>query len=79
MAVNPFWRSYNYEIFNYEERVRRFVTSEEVHRYAPLMNDILKAQTDNPYAKETLLQTIREYNDGEARLIFEKYWDYYYF
>lgn len=59
--------------------MRRFVTSEEVHRYAPLMNDILKAQTDNPYAKETLLQTIREYNDGEARLIFEKYWDYYYF
>lgn len=34
--------------------MRRFVTSEEVHRYAPLMNDILKAQTDNPYAKETL-------------------------
>lgn len=79
MVVTPYWRAFDYESFKYKERVRAYVSSNEINGYAPLMVDIINSQSDNPVKMETLMQTVREYPEEDCELLISDYWNFYFF
>ncbi len=79
MAVTPYWRSFDYNSFKYQERVRAYVSSRNVDGFAPLMSSILSSQCDTPVKTETLMQTVMAYTEEDCHLLLTDYWDYFLF
>lgn len=79
MAVNPFWHAFNYDSFDFEARVARFLDNQEIEVIAPLMSTILKEQTDNPAKEQVLRLSVRDYSDEDVNFLFNNYSDYYLF
>lgn len=79
MAVNPFWRAFDYDSFDYEARVARFLDNQEIEVIAPLMSTILKEQTDNPAKEQVLGLSVRDYSEDDVNFLFNNFSDYYLF
>jgi hypothetical protein len=79
MAVNTFWRAFDYDSFDYEDRVARFLDNQELKVIAPLMSTILKEQTDNPAKERVLGLSVRDYSDKDVNFLANKYTDFYLF
>lgn len=79
MAVHPYWRAFDYDSFDYEGRVTRFLDNQKLEVCALLMLAILKEQTDNPAKERTLELSIRDYSEDDAIFLFNNFLDYYFF
>lgn len=77
MAVNSFWRAFDYGSFDFEGRVYRFLGGHSLEVCAALMSTILNEQTDNPVKDKVLKLSIRDYSDDEVELLLDNYWEYY--
>ena len=79
MAVTPYWSAFDYETFQYEERVKNYVEGKKIGEYAPLMTKILNNQSDNPVKSKVLMESTRVYSEDECELLLMDYWEYFFF
>lgn len=79
MSVNPFWRAFDYDSFDFKDRVVRFLNNQELEVSASLMLTILKEQSDNPAKEKVLEMSIRDYSECDVFFLFKNFLDYYLF